>query len=601
MAYHYGRLASDSVPNVIEISDSEDTDSIMEAEVAQQKADRRRLAQALNYLQLEGGNDSPATFIDRVNRIDRALLKRLPYPGHSFDDDIYHQVQTMVKKVQRDFEDAADEPSYDFESDNDIPEGFFPIEALYRGESPSPSPIPMPSVPRATKGRATGLGSREIDNDVQRTRVFKYGGPDNEAEHWHSNAPPSLPFPETHLMAHWESLKIDYDLSRPTDAKHTETNVPFDHPALQPYFNLPQYESGSRFKLPTVSAKDQSAISRYGTSDRLANVVEGLNKVDATEGGNKGYTRRVFLEKFLVGSQKFPKIVSPSQLRSAMAFTPSKSRTTRVSSQAPISVIKLPTSTPRAEEVPVTKTKITQGNVYTSPAFRRISNEVRLAEKAEARTAIAAVKTASLPSAISKPKPTRVAVPPTEKAQVKPKLTTLPPTASKPQPTRVATHVLIPKRGRGRPRKDATKAVPPAPSIRATPVAEPAPTSLGKRKPSIGSQPYHDPTQGSSIKKVLRDRPAKKQKITQFDVAPITLEQDTADPRFVARPVKKLVRGRAKGLEEKMKGKGPSKASVAGALAKAGRAKEGKKEGRFPIRGEKVGPRTTRSGVRYTI
>lgn len=104
-------------------------------------------------------------------------------------------------------------------------------------------------------------------------------------------------------MAHWESLKIDYDLSQPKDAKHTETNIPFNHPALEPYLNLPQYESGPRFKLPDVRAEFQDAISRYGTSDRLAATVEGLGGLDASGDNEKDYAPRVFLENFRVGEQ----------------------------------------------------------------------------------------------------------------------------------------------------------------------------------------------------------------------------------------------------------------------------------------------------------
>jgi len=172
-----------------------------------------------------------------------------------------------------------------------------------------------------------------------------------------------------------------------------------------------------------------------------------------------------------------------------------------------------------------------------------------------------------------------------------------PSSSSKATLARTATHVQIPKRGRGRPRKD------PSAATDIIPVSDPPiPSSLGKRKPSAGSQPY-TPAK-SSIKKVLRD--AKRPKTISPKkvgfVEPAALEEDKKDPRYPASPVQRPVRAAT-----------VSKAAAAG-QAKKKRAKkvmeervsEGEYERRMQTKRKGVaggvgGVRkgTTRSGAKF--
>jgi hypothetical protein len=304
MASKYNRTATEFSPQLIELSESDETYSMSEEEPTQRDFNNRRLTQALNYLNEEGGVDSPDIFIDRVNRIDDALLQQLPQQGFAFDDKLFRRVRAMVLDVQRDFENAAQEATSQWEGDEDLPEYSTPIiseEALYRGGDSSPSPSPAPTRPaRASKALAP---SRPGPDNVERERKFKYGGPHNEVENWHRDYPAILPFPETHLMAHWESLKINFDLSRSKENTNVETDVPFDHEQLKPYFNLAQYESGSRYRHPAVSKEVQQMVSRYGTAIRLEGAVETFNKGGATESDVEKYCPRAVLAKFAVGSQ----------------------------------------------------------------------------------------------------------------------------------------------------------------------------------------------------------------------------------------------------------------------------------------------------------
>jgi hypothetical protein len=309
MAFKYNRPVAGSTDNLLEIYDSEEvsTDilSTSDDEPREQEANNRRLTQAVNYLQQEGGDDSPSTFIDRVNRINETLLNQLPQQGQTFDAKLYRQVRVLVMDIEREYRYAAEEESSFLESGDVSPPYDIPPtanEALYRDDSSSPPPTPTPATARTQYSRALTQRRPESDDNVQRERRFKYGGPGNEPENWHRDFPAILPFPETLLMAHWESLKIDYDLTRAKGEKNAETDVPFVHEELQPYFDLSQYESGSRFKLPAVSTETQEIINKYGGVHTLKNDVNKWNKWDTSKENNK-YAPRVFLEKFEVGHQ----------------------------------------------------------------------------------------------------------------------------------------------------------------------------------------------------------------------------------------------------------------------------------------------------------
>jgi hypothetical protein len=295
---------SGGTPDLVELSDSDEIHSISDSGLSPRDLNNRLLTQAWNYLQEEGGDDSPATFVDRVNRIDDALLHQLPQQGHTFDRKLYRRVRAMVLDVQRNYAEAAEGEPPQLEVYENLPEYYDPSiheEALYRAGDSSPSPTPC--APSASQSNILASKCQGPGDSAERQREFMYGGPNSEVENWFKDIPNSLPFPETFLMAHWESLKIDYDLSRSLSDTVVETNVPFTHEQLQPYFNMDQYESGSRFRLPQVSKKDQEAISRYGTAIQLKNVLDDFYSLDRTEGGVQDYAPRVFLEEFEVGNQ----------------------------------------------------------------------------------------------------------------------------------------------------------------------------------------------------------------------------------------------------------------------------------------------------------
>ncbi|KAF2031267.1 hypothetical protein EK21DRAFT_111092 [Setomelanomma holmii] len=541
---------------LIELSDSEDMYSANEEEMVQANLNNRRLAQALNYLSAEGGEDSPPTFISRVNRIHDALLQRLPHETRAFDTKLYRRVRAMVLDIQREFDNAARQATPQLESDEDLPEYYTPSateEVLYRTEEPSPSPTPVPTRP-ASYSKTLGPKHHGDDDSAQRERVFRYGGPGNEPERWCKDYPGILPFPETHLMARWESLKIDYNLSRSKDDKNVETNVPLGHEQLKPYFDLPQYESGSRFKLPVVSKEVQNFVQKCVGS--LGDVVIAFNNKGRTEGIGKDYSPRAFLEQFEVGDQASPKIVSPTQLRRALAITPTKPQVLSDGSTGTIpskrdspafiedclyeannlSGIRTVTgSSPLAQRSSSLKPHTSSNSVRAGSAIRAFDKKVRRSSGAQAAVELAT-------------------------------------STKKPSPIRTLSHVEIPKRGRGRPRKSSL-----------VPVASPTPitpieSSLGKRKPSAGSQPYSPPK--SSIKKVLRD--AKGQKSTQwknvgFVEAPIALEEDNDDPTYPASPIHAI--------------KPPVRATTAGLSKAAATGKQaGNRRTPLKVREERVSP-----------
>jgi hypothetical protein len=293
--------------DIIELSDSEDVYSISDDEPTQEDLNNRRLSQAVNYLNEEGGEDSAETYMDRVGRIHDALLQQLPRQGNAFDQKLYRQVRALVQQAQHDFEDAAaDEPML-MDSEDELPQYYTPTaaeDALYRADDSSlpstPTPAAGSSMPSSPPRALAPRRSKSKDN-VEREREFKYGGPKNEVEIWHKDFPASLPFPETLKMAHWESLKIDYDLSCSKESTIVETDIPFEHWQLWQYKHLHQYESGSLFKLPAVNEEDQIAISKIGSLEKS---LDAFNSSDQSERLTKDYAPRISLEKFKIGYQR---------------------------------------------------------------------------------------------------------------------------------------------------------------------------------------------------------------------------------------------------------------------------------------------------------
>jgi hypothetical protein len=209
----------------------------------------------------------------------------------------------------------------------------------------------------------------------------------------------------------------------------------------------------------------------------------------------------------------------------------------------------------RVSRTPVTSSRTPQSQTRPSPSFRRISKEIRHATGED-----------KLPKEVRHVESPHKSL----SSSSKPKST----------PTRTATHVAIPKSGPERPRKN------PLPSPTPPPVADTPPvhSTLGKRKHSVGSQPYSEPV--SSIKKTLRETKKRKTSLPKhvaFD-DPTTLEVDSEDPDYAATPVRKTTRESAS-----VSGR---KAAAAGKLAK--RHKEAKEA-------VALGKGTTRSGAMYTL
>jgi len=272
----------------------------------------RRLAQAINYIASEGGDDSPGTFINRIDAIDEALIQPLSQRGHNYDAALYRRARAMVRETQLEFEEAArglTSPSLESlrsltpDREDEFPEYYTPsaAEALYRGAE---------EVGGFSKDIPEPVSHAESKVDLE--RKFKYGGPNNCPEQWAKDVPPALPFPETFQMAHWESLKIDFDLRESNkrlkaEGKIVETNVPFDHPQLEQYKDLPQYDSGSRFKLPMSTDTIQTSINKQGSLKTLIKVVKDFSMGNNLEQQiKKDYVPRLFLEEIAIGPQSKP-------------------------------------------------------------------------------------------------------------------------------------------------------------------------------------------------------------------------------------------------------------------------------------------------------
>ncbi|KAH8726977.1 hypothetical protein GQ44DRAFT_825532 [Phaeosphaeriaceae sp. PMI808] len=337
MSITYDRTPLELIPELNERSDAEEMDLFSEEETTQKQFNNRRLIQAINYLYKDGADDSPVTFMSRVNLINDALLQQLPQQKRTFDSKLYRRLRDMVSKVQRDYEDAAGELLSQLDDDED----FFAYNtpktngvALHRAyfSSPPSTPTPVTGPSQARNLRSTASEIFDSADIAQQESRFSYGGPNNDVEIWYKRAPANLPVPETHMMAHWESLKMEYDLSHSGQKDIAETAVPIDHETLLPYLDLPRYESGSHFKLPLVGRNFQAEMSRYGTAAQLKKVVDEYNHENALEREAKHYVPRVFSEKFEVGNQVPPNVVHPNvvsadDLRRALNSSPSKAQT----------------------------------------------------------------------------------------------------------------------------------------------------------------------------------------------------------------------------------------------------------------------------------
>ncbi|CAO2657538.1 Nn.00g036640.m01.CDS01 [Neocucurbitaria sp. VM-36] len=548
MALRYYNHPDASIPDLIDLSDPEELYLIGEEGPTQRDANDVRLKQAINYIAQEGGDDSPTTFIHRVDRIDEALLQQLPQAGADFDRKLYRRLRAMVIDVQREFEEAAEQnSSFILASDDGLPEYHTPSiaqQALHKEADEAETPL--------SKHAGSPLRPRRggHEDNVLRERIFKYGGPNNEVENWYRDYPAILPFPETLQMAHWESLKIDYDLSKSakTDTKAVETDVSFNHPHLEQYKNLNQYDSGSRFKLPVPTPSDEKRINELWSKQRLKNVVNSFNKGDRDEEVTKDYAPRVFLEKFAVGRQ-----VSPTAIRRSMNITPTKPR--RVSN---VSIASSPGSARRVMSEPeVTESLISPMKTSMGRPRTPASHPRSIASQSTA--ASAAFR--------------RISESRREALRSSPGHEIISSSSKQPHSSRLVSQVEVPKkRGRGRPPKSpkVPKHQVPAPAPTPTPVLDDSPPNtskaLGKRKRSIGSETYtpdgkrkksigsEEYTPESLKKKTRSAAVAKKKKVDFTD----PLVSSPEEGEFLITPVR----------EGKGKGKQLSKAVAAGKQVK---------------------------------
>lgn len=300
MAFRHDLRAATQTPELI-LSDSEEFDYSSEDEKTEREQVDHLLKQAHHYVITEGGNDSPTTYMECIQRIDRFLLREITEYDYDCDRKLYRAVKQKVDHVQREFEDAIDADSSICDY-NEMPEYTAAAEGtLYRMDS-SPATPEAPSTRRMTKPTT--------EDNLERT--YLYGGPDNQPECWYNKAAASLPFPETIRMADWESLRIHWDLATTGNMERIEpatfNGVSFRDPLLAHHDSLAQYESGSRFKLPAIQPSDMTNVNSQCTPDKLHKAIEAFSQSDDTKkrDGEYKYAPRIFLERLNVGYQTSP-------------------------------------------------------------------------------------------------------------------------------------------------------------------------------------------------------------------------------------------------------------------------------------------------------
>jgi len=333
MSSRYQSREAHDTMDIDELSDAEEICTIGDEENSQAKDNNLRLTQAISYLADEGGDDSPLTYMTRVDRIHEALVQKLPRHNHNYDKKLWSKVRAMVLAVRQDFAHTAEqiEPPM-AESEYRVPEStLHDVEVLDRvHELPELPKRPTKRTPSQPGKFSPSLPPPDPRQDnVERERGFTYGGPNSEPECWYRDMPASLPFPETFRMAHWESLKIDYDLSKSSkklslDGKAVETDVSFHHDALKQYDSLPYYESGSRFKLPHTTSSDYAAIRSMASAAELRKSVKYFNLGNRTEQERKNYVPRLFFPQFGIGKQASPRDSLPSAIRKSLSTTPTR-------------------------------------------------------------------------------------------------------------------------------------------------------------------------------------------------------------------------------------------------------------------------------------
>lgn len=299
MAARYQRRTPIHTPD-LSLSDSEDSYSSDEEEMPDREETDQLLRQAHHYVITEGGNDSPTTYVERIQRINRSLIQEIAQHSYDCDPKLYRRVKQKIDHVLREFEDAVDADFSIYEYD-EMPEYYMVAakDALYRIES---SPV--------TSDDVSARRSRHGKQDFERT--YLYGGPNTHAETWYHKAAASLPFPETVRVADWESLRIHWDLENTSSMEKTEpvtgNGISFNDPRLAHHNSLPRYESGSRFRLPATEPSVIAEVEKVGTINNLSKIVADFNQGDDSKknDGAYKYAPRVLLDRFDVGQEASP-------------------------------------------------------------------------------------------------------------------------------------------------------------------------------------------------------------------------------------------------------------------------------------------------------
>lgn len=279
----------------LSMSDSENAYSSDEEEMLLTREELDRwLGNALRYIIVEGGTHSRTKYKQHIHEINQNLQEISRY-GDDCDRKLYRSLKQRIDHVLREFEDMGVDSSVEDDevSDSDVV-----------GEEPLDF---SPVTPTATS--ALGTLERNVKEKGDDERTYLYGGPKNHPEIWWRGAPASLPFPETIRMAHWESLRVDWDMAATGDTKNSEpvtsNGVSFLDPRLTHHDSLPRFETGSRFKLPAVNSTDMAKVADYATVDRLRKVVDIFNRHNdaKSDSGDFEYAPRVALDRLEVGSQ----------------------------------------------------------------------------------------------------------------------------------------------------------------------------------------------------------------------------------------------------------------------------------------------------------
>ncbi|KAF2271650.1 uncharacterized protein EI97DRAFT_446404 [Westerdykella ornata] len=190
------------------------------------------------------------------------------------------------------------------------------------------------SIPTTAKTAAAGTkkaANRAGTGDAPVREIqWRYGGPRNDPEIYHRNAPDSLPFGETLAFQEYESLMIDYDLAQgPMREGPVETHVDFDVVRQSMGSKATPYDSGSRFKLidddeavravrSGLDIEDGQRVGHAGggKGNLLEQVVGEFNSGDMEHQEEKDYVPRVFLEEV-----RFPREIAPRRTFSRRGST----------------------------------------------------------------------------------------------------------------------------------------------------------------------------------------------------------------------------------------------------------------------------------------